>query len=198
MKTQSLLVWLHTGLERGAENSKKSRFIERIFGKNRTHRHGMGCKTCLCSEERLKVVLLSGLTYAQCCNGTRPISDIYIMKKWSDSLCEAARTFTLNANSGFWKTEIDVADREITDFTYNHEIYHFIRMPFGLRNAPSIAKRTMDVIFSTLTWKFVLLYQDDGAIFSKFLQEHIGHVRHVLYFYAEEASNASWKILVLL
>lgn len=97
-----------------------------------------------------------------------------------DSLGEATVFSTLDANGSYWQIEIEKSDRDKTAFTSPHGLYRFIRMPFGLRNAPGTFQRTMDVILSTVKWQFALVYLDDIVVFSRTPVEHIDHVRHVL------------------
>lgn len=53
-------------------------------------------------------------------------------------------------------------------------------MPFGLKNAPSTFQRVIYVTLSTSRWKNALIYLDDIVIFSKFVEEHMTHLRKVL------------------
>lgn len=41
-------------------------------------------------------------------------------------------------NNGYWQIEIDEAGRDKTAFTSHHNLFRFIRKPFGLHNAPGI------------------------------------------------------------
>lgn len=53
-------------------------------------------------------------------------------------------------------------------------------MLFGLKNAPGSFQLAMDVKLSTVYWQFALVYLNDVVIFSKNLEAHYKHVRHVL------------------
>lgn len=101
------------------------------------------------------------------------------MDECIDSLDEAAIFSTLDANIGYWQKEIDQADRHKTALTLRHSLHLFIRMPFGLKNAPKTFQRKMDVVLS-INWRFDIVYLDDIVTFSKNLNEHIEHIRHVL------------------
>ena len=43
-------------------------------------------------------------------------------------------------------------------------------MPFGLKNAPQIFERMMDIMFSK--YYFIIVYIDDIFVFSKTFHEH--------------------------
>lgn len=83
-------------------------------------------------------------------------------------------------NSGYWQIEIEQSDRDNTAFRSQHVLKQFIRMPFGLRNAPGTYQRTTDVIFAMEKWQFALVYLDDILIFSKTTKEHIRYITEVL------------------
>ena len=71
-------------------------------------------------------------------------------------------------------------DRDKTTFTSHMCTFRFKRMPFGLRNAPAIFQRALDIILSGVRWKTCLVYIEDVVIFSKTEKEHFAQVRHVL------------------
>ena len=75
------------------------------------------------------------------------------MDECIDSLEEAAIFTTLDCNSGYWQIPVDPADRDKTTFTSHYGIYRFIRLPFGLRNAPGAFQRAVDIILSEVKWK---------------------------------------------
>lgn len=88
-----------------------------------------------------------------------------------------ARIFsTIDLQSGFHQISIREEDREKTAFSINHAKFHFIRMPFGLKNAPSIFQRCVNDILDPFIGKFAYVYIDDVLIFSNSLEEHIEHI----------------------
>lgn len=54
------------------------------------------------------------------------------MDKGIDFFDEAAVFSTLEANSGYWKIEIESEDRDEADFTSYHRPHRFLRMRIGL------------------------------------------------------------------
>jgi len=65
-----------------------------------------------------------------------------------------------------------------TAFSTHNGHYEFLRMPFGLKNAPKKFSRMMTQLFKGL--KFVECYLDDITIHSKTFDEHVEHVKIVL------------------
>jgi hypothetical protein len=103
------------------------------------------------------------------------------MDECIDSLGDAKISTTLDCNYGYWKILVRLEDREKTTFTSHKGLYWFLRMPFGLRNAPATFQRFVDITLSGLTWKTCLVYLDDIIVFSKTPTEHMAHLDAVLH-----------------
>ena len=103
------------------------------------------------------------------------------MDECIDSLGDAKIFTTLDCNSGYWQIPVRPEDREKTTFTSHEGLYWFLRMPFGLRNAPATFQRFVDITLSGLTWKTCLVYLDDIIVFSKTPAEHMAHLDAVLH-----------------
>jgi Reverse transcriptase (RNA-dependent DNA polymerase) len=58
----------------------------------------------------------------------------------------------------------------------HHELYRFIRLPFGLRNAPGSFQGTVDIIIAGIKWKTFLIYLDDIIVLSSSPEAHLHHV----------------------
>ncbi|MGL5706971.1 MAG: reverse transcriptase domain-containing protein [Aeromonas sp.] len=84
-----------------------------------------------------------------------------------DSLAEGTIFSTPDATAGYYQLEIDPEDRPKTAFRYKNGLYEFIRMPFGLSNAPATFQRAMDIIFKDYNWKCCIPYLDDIIILSQ-------------------------------
>ena len=96
------------------------------------------------------------------------------------SLSGAQVLSSLDALSGFTQLELDEEDVEKTAFRTHRGLFQFKRMPFGLRNGPSIFQRVMQGILTPYLWIFCLVYIDDIVVFSKSYEEHIRHLDKVL------------------
>lgn len=88
-----------------------------------------------------------------------------------------ARIFsTIDLESGYHQIAIRKDDREKTAFSINHAKFQFRRMPFGLKNAPSIFQRCVNDILHKYIGKFAYVYIDDVLIFSNTEEEHMEHI----------------------
>ncbi|KAF9762014.1 Retrovirus-related Pol polyprotein from transposon [Nosema granulosis] len=81
-------------------------------------------------------------------------------------------------NMGYCQIEIDKESISKTAFVLPFGQYEFLRMPFGLSNAPREFQRIMNEKLSNLN--FVKVFVDDILIFSKSPEEHVEHIETVL------------------
>jgi len=86
----------------------------------------------------------------------------------------------LDANCGYWQIDINKEDQAKTAFVCHEGCFQYLRMPFGLCNAPATFQRTMDIVLGQYRWKTCLVYLDDIIIFSKTFEEHLKHVSDIL------------------
>ena len=54
-------------------------------------------------------------------------------------------------------------------------------MPLGLTNAPATFQRLMNSVFYEFSDKFLGVYLDNLLVYSKPLEDHVHHLRLVLY-----------------
>ena len=83
-------------------------------------------------------------------------------------------------NSGYWQIPVAEEDKEKTAFITKYGLFHFLRMPFGLSNAPATFQRTMNLVLSGLIWPNVIVYLDDVNVIGKTFQENLANLRVVL------------------
>lgn len=107
-----------------------------------------------------------------------PIPNISVILS---NLGEAKYFTTLDLKSGFHQIELLEGDREKTAFSINNGKYEFCRLPFGLKNAPSIFQRAIDDVLRDQIGKSCQVYIDDVIIYSKTEKEHINHIDWVLH-----------------
>ena len=84
-----------------------------------------------------------------------------------DTLGKSQYFTTLDLASGFWQIEMDPAAHEKSSFCGLHE---FVRMPFGMCNAPATFQSLMQVVLAGIEWKFYFVYLDDIWFVQKVLR----------------------------
>ncbi len=85
----------------------------------------------------------------------------------------------LDLKSGFHQIPLKESDIEKTAFSIKGGKYEFTRLPFGLKNAPSIFQRALDDILREHIAKYCYVYIDDIIIFSRTEDEHLNHIKKV-------------------
>ncbi|GMF51122.1 unnamed protein product [Phytophthora fragariaefolia] len=95
--------------------------------------------------------------------------DIYPLPRIDEALesMHGARRFTsLDLHAGYWQVPVAEDDRDKTAFVTRQGLFRFVRMPFGLSNAPGTFQRMMDAVPRGRTWKSCLVYLDDVIIYT--------------------------------
>ena len=114
---------------------------------------------------------------------TKTLADAYPLPRMDDcidSLGDAHVFSTLDCNSGYWQIPVADEDRDKTTFTSYLGTFRYLRMPFGLKNAPATFQRALDIILSGVRWQICLVYLDDVIVFSRTHAEHVEHLDTVL------------------
>lgn len=96
------------------------------------------------------------------------------------ALSGAQVLLSLDTLSGFTQLQLHEDDVEKTAFRSHRGLYQFRRMPFGLRNGPSIFQRVMQGILTPYLWIFSLVYINDIVVYLKMFEDHIQHLDQVL------------------
>lgn len=97
-----------------------------------------------------------------------------------DSLHGATVFSTIDLKNGYLQIELDPKSRELTAFTTHSGRFEFMRMPFGLINAPTTFQLYMETILREQIGKSVIVYLDDILIFSKTNEQHVKDCEWVL------------------
>ncbi|CAF0725133.1 unnamed protein product [Brachionus calyciflorus] len=130
------------------------------------------------------------------CVDYRKLNSITITENWPlpriedilDRLSGSIYFTTLDLKAGYWQIEMDEDSKEYTAFTTPDGHYQFMRMPFGLKNAPAQFSKLMHQIFGVRV--YVEIYLDDIIIHSKTAEDHVEHIRIA----ASLLRNANLKI----
>lgn len=124
---------------------------------------------------------------------TVTIADRYPIPDINEVIAHLGRnTFfsVLDLKSGFHQIPLRESDIEKTSFSINNGKYEFVRLPFGLKNAPAIFQRTLDDILNEYIGKFCQVYVDDIIIYSKNEADHAKHIETIF----ETLRKANMKV----
>lgn len=83
----------------------------------------------------------------------------------------------IDLNMGYYQIAMHEDDIEKTGFTICNQQYEFLKMPFGLSNAPRTFQRAMYTLFEDCD--FIKVYLDDILIHSANIEEHVNHLKCV-------------------
>ena len=98
-----------------------------------------------------------------------------------ESMVGARHFSCMDLKSGFWQVQMDEESRQYTAFTVGSMgVYEFLRMPYGLCNAPATFQHLMQNCLGELNLTYALIYLDDVIVYSKTEEEHLVRLRTVL------------------
>jgi predicted aspartyl protease len=92
-----------------------------------------------------------------------------------DRLSNSTIFSCVDLKSGYWQVAMAQNSIAKTAFSTGDGHFEFIRLPFGLCNAPSIFSKIMKAIFGNSP--FVEVYIDDVIVHSKSFSEHVEHLK---------------------
>ncbi|ORD96477.1 POL2 [Hepatospora eriocheir] len=87
---------------------------------------------------------------------------------------------TLDLEAGYHQIPMDEQSKHMTAFTTVTGKYHYKKMPFGLRNAPSHFQNIMYVVLQKFIPNKCIAYMDDIIVFSKGKEEHYNILKEIL------------------
>jgi transposase InsO family protein len=102
------------------------------------------------------------------------------LEEMLDRMTGAAVFSTLDLKSGYHQILMDERDIPKTAFTFERGHYEFVRMPFGLKNAPITFQRIMDEFLTGLEPGSVQIYMDDIIVFSPDVTTHVKQLERVI------------------
>ena len=103
------------------------------------------------------------------------------MQEQMESMVSARHFSCIDLKSGFWQVKMAEESRQYTAFTIGSMgVYEFLRMPFGLCNAPATFQCLMQECLGELNITYALIYLDDIIVFSGTPEEHLVCLRAML------------------
>ena len=88
---------------------------------------------------------------------------------------------TIDLLSGFHQLDMKKEAIERTAFNTHYGHYEFLRMPFGLMNAPASFQRVMDITLDGLKYTSCLVFIDDILIFAEDFDQLMERFKQVLF-----------------
>ena len=110
------------------------------------------------------------------------------MQETMESMVGAQFFSTMDLTSGFWQVKMAKESQQYTAFTVGSMgVYEFLRMPYGLCNAPAMFQRLMQNCLGELNLTYALIYLDDVIVFSWTKEDHLHHFRVVFGWFLEHS-----------
>jgi hypothetical protein len=99
----------------------------------------------------------------------------------------------LDGYSGFSQIAVKNQDKEKTTFTCPYGTYAYIRMPFGLCNAPAIFQRCMSAIFHGFCEEIVEVFMDEFSVYGTYFDNYLHNLDKVLQRCEETNLVLNWE-----
>ena len=108
------------------------------------------------------------------------------MQETMESMVGAWFFSTMDLKLGFWEVKMAKDSQQYTAFTVGSMgVYEFLRMPYGLCNAPATFQRLMQNCLGELNLTYALIYLNDVIVFSRTEEEHLHRLRVVFGWFLE-------------
>ncbi|MBW0544663.1 hypothetical protein O181_084378 [Austropuccinia psidii MF-1] len=115
---------------------------------------------------------------------TYTVPDRYPIPKFKIALTQISQAvyiITMDVLKGFHQNVVTPRPRKYLRIIVHCGVYEYLRMPFGIKNAPSHFQRMMNEIFpEELSEGWLIIYIDDIIICSKTWEEHMYRLSRVL------------------
>ncbi|CAF2961342.1 unnamed protein product [Rotaria sp. Silwood2] len=85
----------------------------------------------------------------------------------------------LDLRSGYFQVPLAIEERNKTAFITHDGLWHFNRLPQGLKNSPSVFQRLMNQTLASLRWDVCLAYLDDIVVYSRSFKQHLMDIEKV-------------------
>lgn len=127
-------------------------------------------------------------------NTVRDSYPLPLISEQIDTLGQACYFSSLDMASGFHQILMaSQSDIEKTAFITPDGVWEYLKMPFGLCNAPSVYQRAINKALKGLKDKIALVYMDDVLVFAKTKEEAFQSLEQVLSALSEAGFTLNWK-----
>ena len=86
---------------------------------------------------------------------------------------------TFDLADAFWNLPLAEDCQELTAFQCPEGMFHYLRLPQGLKQGPAIFSRFIDRVFSSLKWEVCVTYVDDCVCYSRTIGEHMTALENI-------------------
>ena len=108
------------------------------------------------------------------------------MQETMESMVGARFFSTMDLKSGFWQVKMAKDSQQYTAFVVGSMgVYEFLRMLYGVCNAPATIQRLMQNCLGELNLTYALIYLDDVIVFSQTEEEYLHRLRVVFGWFLE-------------
>ena len=102
------------------------------------------------------------------------------MQEMMESMVGAWLFSTMDLKLGIWQVQMAKESQQYTTFKVGSMgVYEFLRMPYGLCNAPATFQRLMQNCLGELNLTYTLIYLDDVIVYSRTEEDHLHRLRVV-------------------
>jgi hypothetical protein len=93
---------------------------------------------------------------------------------------QGARVFSiLDLNSSYYQIPLSAKSRKAMAFCTTFGLFEFTKLPMGISVGCQVLSRVIDSLFRDLKHKYVYNFMDDLLVYSRFMEEHLGHLKEV-------------------
>jgi hypothetical protein len=95
---------------------------------------------------------------------------------------QGAKVFSiLDLNSAYYQIPLSAKSHNVTAICTPFGLFEFTKLPMGISVACQVLSRVVDSLFGDLKHSYVYNFMDDLLVYSRSMEEHLGHLREVFH-----------------
>jgi hypothetical protein len=95
---------------------------------------------------------------------------------------QGAKVFSIwDLNSADYQIPLSAKSRKVTAFCTPFRLFEFTKLPMGISVGCQVLSRVVDSLFGDLKHSYVYNFMDDLVMYSRSMEEHLGHLREVFH-----------------